>query len=101
MKHRAGPLNLITDVGGLAVGNAEDHRLKTGVTVVVCDKPATAAVQVLGGAPGTTETDLLEPHNMVQHVDAFVLSGGSSWTDATAGVRAACVKKALVLMCAG
>ena len=50
---RAGPRNSITDVGGLRVGNAEDHRLKSGVSVVVCDQPAVAAVQVLGGAPGT------------------------------------------------
>jgi L-aminopeptidase/D-esterase-like protein len=96
MTFRAGPLNLITDVGGLAVGNGEDHRLKSGVTVIVCDAPATAAVQVLGGAPGTTETDLLEPHNMVQHVDAIVLSGGSSFgLDATAGARAALREKGI------
>jgi hypothetical protein len=48
-----GPKNLITDVAGLRVGNASDHKLNSGVTAIVCDPPATAAVQVLGGAPGT------------------------------------------------
>ncbi|MFX7540934.1 P1 family peptidase, partial [Acinetobacter baumannii] len=59
------------------------------VTVVLCEEPATAAVQVLGGAPGTRETDLLEPHNTVQTVDALVLSGGSAFgLDAASGVQA-------------
>ncbi|MDO9417135.1 P1 family peptidase [Pararhizobium sp.] len=85
-----GPRNLITDVGGLSVGNADDADLKSGVTVVLCDPPAIAAVQVLGGAPGTRETDLLEPHNTVQTVDALVLSGGSAFgLDAASGVQAA------------
>ena len=81
--------NLITDVAGLKVGNATDHALRSGVTVVLCDEPATAAVQVLGGAPGTRETDLLEPHNTVQTVDALVLAGGSAFgLDAASGVQA-------------
>ncbi len=85
-----GARNLISDVPGLLVGNAEDHHLKSGVTTVLCDPPATAAVQVLGGAPGTRETDLLAPHNMVQAVDAIVLSGGSAFgLDAASGVQAA------------
>ena len=84
-----GPRNLITDVAGLTVGNATDHVLRSGVTVVLCEEPATAAVQVLGGAPGTRETDLLEPHNTVQTVDALVLSGGSAFgLDAATGVQA-------------
>jgi L-aminopeptidase/D-esterase-like protein len=87
---RAGPRNLITDVGGLKVGNAEDRRLKSGTTVIVCDQPAIASAQVLGGAPGTRETDLLEPHNTVQTVDAIFLSGGSAFgLDAGTGVQAA------------
>lgn len=87
---RAGPRNLITDVAGLRVGNAEDRRLKSGTTVVVCDAPATASAQVLGGAPGTRETDLLEPHNSVEAVDAIFLSGGSAFgLDAGTGVQAA------------
>jgi L-aminopeptidase/D-esterase-like protein len=87
---RPGPRNLITDVAGLRVGNAQDHRLKSGVTVVLCDDPAVAGVQVLGGAPGTRETDLLEPHNLVEAVNAIVLSGGSAFgLDAASGVQAA------------
>lgn len=87
---QTGPKNLITDVAGLRVGNREDRRLKSGVTVVLCDQPATAAVHVMGGAPGTRETDLLEPHNTVQTVDAITLSGGSAFgLDAASGVQAA------------
>jgi len=57
---------------------------------VLCDEPATASVQVLGGAPGTRETDLLEPHNSVATVNAIVLSGGSAFgLDAASGVQAA------------
>ena len=86
---RPGLKNRITDVAGLKVGNATDETLRSGVTVVLCEEPATAAVQVLGGAPGTRETDLLEPHNTVQTVDAVVLSGGSAFgLDAASGVQA-------------
>ena len=74
-----GPLNLITDVPGLRVGNARDDALKSGVTVLVGDAPMVAGVQVMGGAPGTRETDLLAPDKMVQAVDALVLSGGSAF----------------------
>jgi L-aminopeptidase/D-esterase-like protein len=87
---KTGPKNLITDVAGLKIGNIEDRKLKSGVTVVICDPPAVAAVHVMGGAPGTRETDLLEPHNTVQTVDAIVLSGGSAFgLDAASGVQAA------------
>ena len=90
MTLRPGPRNLITDVPGLLVGNAQDHSLKSGVTVVMCEEPAVAGVQVLGGAPGTRETDLLEPHNAVEAVNAIVLSGGSAFgLDAASGVQAA------------
>jgi L-aminopeptidase/D-esterase-like protein len=90
MSFKTGKRNLITDVAGLTVGNADDLTLKSGVTVVLCDKPTTAAVQVLGGAPGTSETDLLEPHNIVDTVDSIVLSGGSAFgLEAASGVRAA------------
>src|SRR5262245_20139284 len=90
MAYRVGPRNLITDVAGLSVGNASDVILKSGVTVVVCDEPAVAGVQILGGAPGTRETDLLEPHNTVEGVNALVLSGGSAFgLDAASGVQAA------------
>jgi D-aminopeptidase len=87
---RPGARNLITDVAGLRVGNAEDHRVKTGVTVVTADAPFTAAVHVMGGAPGTRETDLLAPDRLVQEVDALVLAGGSAFgLDAAGGVMAA------------
>lgn len=84
-----GPLNLLTDVKGLCVGQAADHGAKTGVTAILCDPPATAAVSILGGAPGTRETDLLEPHNTVETVNGIVLSGGSAFgLDAASGVQA-------------
>lgn len=90
MTLKAGPRNLITDVAGLKVGNSADAALKSGVTVVACEQPATAAVQVLGGAPGSSETDLLEPHNSIEKIDAVVLSGGSAFgLDAASGVRSA------------
>ena len=76
---RPGKTNLITDVAGLSVGQAEDHGIKTGVTVVVGDAPMVAGVHVMGGAPGTRETDLLAPDKTVQAVNALVLSGGSAF----------------------
>ncbi|MBE7185321.1 MAG: P1 family peptidase [Methylobacterium mesophilicum] len=90
MSFRPGPRNLITDVAGLRVGNAKVQTLKSGVTVVLCDDASPAGVQILGGAPGTRETDLLEPHNSVPGVNAIVLSGGSAFgLDAASGVQAA------------
>lgn len=84
---RPGPRNLITDVPGLLVGNASDAALKSGVTVLTAARPFTAAVHVMGGAPGTRETDLLAPGLLVQVVDAIVLSGGSAFgLDAASGV---------------
>ncbi|MCC5970229.1 MAG: P1 family peptidase [Pararhodobacter sp.] len=84
---KPGARNLITDVAGLRVGNAEDHGIKTGSTVLVGDKPFVAGVHVMGGAPGTRETDLLAPDKLVQEVDALVLSGGSAFgLDAPSGV---------------
>ncbi|OAN84900.1 P1 family peptidase [Sulfitobacter geojensis] len=83
----AGPKNLITDVPGLLVGNAQDDKLKSGATVVLTDKPFTASVHVMGGAPGARETDLLAPDKSVAAVDALVLSGGSAYgLDACSGV---------------
>jgi L-aminopeptidase/D-esterase-like protein len=81
--------NLLTDVAGLKVGNADDVRLKSGVTVVLCDQPTIASVHVMGGAPGTRETDLLAPEQTVERIDAVVLSGGSAFgLDAAGGVMA-------------
>lgn len=82
-----GARNLITDVPGLRVGNAEDHTLKSGCTVVTADRPFIASVHVMGGAPGTRETDLLAPDKSVSEIDALVLSGGSAFgLDAASGV---------------
>jgi D-aminopeptidase len=84
---RPGPRNLITDVAGLRVGQAQDATLRSGVTVLTADAPFTAAVHVMGGAPGTRETDLLAPDRLVQQVDALVLAGGSAFgLDACSGV---------------
>lgn len=86
---RTGPKNLITDVAGLKVGNASDEMLKSGVTVLTCDHPFVASVDIMGGAPGTRETDLLDPDKQVERVDALVLSGGSAFgLDAASGVVA-------------
>ncbi len=82
--------NLLTDVSGVMVGHAEDLRLGSGVTAVLFDRPAVAAVSVMGGAPGGRDTDMLAPQNTVQAVDAIVLSGGSAFgLDAAGGVQAA------------
>ena len=81
--------NLITDVPGLKVGNAEDVRLGSGTTALIFDEPATASVDVRGGGPGTRETDLLDPERTVPGIDAIVLSGGSAFgLDAASGVQA-------------
>jgi D-aminopeptidase len=86
---RPGPRNLITDVAGLLVGHAADALLKSGVTVLTADAPFVASVHVMGGAPGTRETDLLAPDKSVEAVDALVLSGGSAFgLDACSGVVA-------------
>jgi L-aminopeptidase/D-esterase-like protein len=76
---RPGPRNLITDVDGILVGNAEDQRVRSGVSVVLCEQPSTASVDVRGGAPGTRDTDLLDPSCRVDRVDAICLSGGSAF----------------------
>jgi len=87
MNTRQGPRNLITDVSGLRVGQAGDHALRSGVTVLLGEAPFVAGVHVMGGAPGTRETDLLAPDRAVQEVDALVLSGGSAFgLDAASGV---------------
>jgi len=82
--------NLITDVRGLKVGNAEDARIASGVTVIAFDQPAIASISVRGGAPGSRDTALLEPGQTVETVNAIVLSGGSAFgLDAAGGVQAA------------
>ena len=87
MAWTTGPKNLITDVAGLKVGHAHDASVRTGTTVLTASKPFTAAVHVMGGGPGTRETDLLSPENTVDQVHALVLSGGSAFgLDAASGV---------------
>lgn len=76
---RPGPRNLITDVAGLRVGNAQDAGLRSGATVLLGDGPLACGVSVMGGAPGTRETELLAPDKLVPGVDALVLSGGSAF----------------------
>ena len=79
--------NAITDVPGIEVGHAQDGAALTGCTVVLCRKGAVAGVDVRGGAPGTRETDLLNPINLVERVHAVVLAGGSAFgLDAANGV---------------
>ncbi len=81
--------NLITDVAGLKVGQAEDFNLGSGTTVVIFDEPVVASVDVRGGGPGTRETELLNPAQTVPGVDAIVVSGGSAFgLDAASGVQA-------------
>lgn len=69
--------NDLTDVEGLRVGRAEDEVAGTGTTVVLCDRPFTAAVDVRGGGACTRETDVMNPGGLVETVDAITLSGGS------------------------
>jgi D-aminopeptidase len=81
--------NLITDVPGIKVGNAEDLRLGSGSTAIVFDEPAVASIDVRGGGPGTRESALLDPAQTVEGIDAIALSGGSAFgLDAASGVQA-------------
>lgn len=74
---QTGPRNLITDVSGIRIGQAVDAGARTGVTIILAETPAVAAVDVRGGGPAGRETDVLKAENLVQEVDAIVLSGGS------------------------
>lgn len=86
MPLKPGPRNLLTDVDGLAVGNAEETRVRSGVTVILPHGRAVASADVRGGAPGTRETELLAPVSMMDAVDGIVLSGGSAYgLDASTG----------------
>jgi L-aminopeptidase/D-esterase-like protein len=80
----------ITAIDGVTVGHVTDVQNATGVTVVrFTGEGATAAVSVQGAAPGTRETDLLDPGNLVDKVHAIVLTGGSAYgLDAASGVMA-------------
>ena len=77
----------ITDVAGIEVGHFTDVRRPTGCTVIITRDGAVAGVDVRGAAPGTRETDLLHPSNLVDRVHAVLLAGGSAWgLDAASGV---------------
>lgn len=79
--------NSITDIPGIEIGHATDTEALTGCTVILCRKGAAGGVDVRGGAPGTRETDLLSPLNLVEKVHAVVLAGGSAFgLDAASGV---------------
>jgi L-aminopeptidase/D-esterase-like protein len=79
--------NAITDIPGIEVGQAQDEQALTGCTVVLCRRGAVGGVDVRGSAPGTRETDLLNPINLVNKVHAIVLAGGSAFgLDAASGV---------------
>ncbi len=85
--HAAEPHGSITDVGNIRVGHFTDTRRPTGCTVVLFENGAVAGVDVKGSAPGTRETDLLQPVNTVERVNAIVLAGGSAFgLDAASGV---------------
>lgn len=74
----------LTDIPGFLVGHTTNYEAATGCTVIICPPNTVGGVDVRGGAPGTRETDLLNPHNHVEHVSAVVLSGGSAYGLATA-----------------
>src|SRR6201995_2178609 len=81
--------NLLTDIPGVQVGHADDARLASGVTAIVFDRPAVAAIDVRGGGPGTREEAALRPESLLQAVNGFALSGGSALgLDAAGGVQA-------------
>lgn len=78
---------LVNDIEGIKIGNAQNLEGPTGCTVVICEEGAAAGVDVRGGSPGTRETDLLDPVNLVDKIHAVVLSGGSAFgLDAASGV---------------
>ncbi|AEE91311.1 conserved protein of unknown function [Tepidanaerobacter acetatoxydans Re1] len=89
-------LGYLTDVKGIQVGHAQDYEAGTGCTVVLCSEGAVAGVDVRGGAPGTRETDLMAPENLVQKVHAVYLSGGSAFgLDGASGVMHYLEKKGI------
>jgi D-aminopeptidase len=86
--------NLITDIAGITVGNADDPRVASGATVIIFDEPAVASIAVHGGAPGLRDATLLEPEMSVPAVDGFVLCGGSAFgLDSVGGAMALMAEK--------
>lgn len=81
--------NLLTDIAGVRVGHAEDAKVASGVTAIMFDQPAVAAIDVRGGGPGTREGSLLDLASMQERVDAIALSGGSAFgIEAGGGIQA-------------
>lgn len=81
--------NLLTDIAGVRVGHADDAALASGVTAIIFDRPAVAAIDIRGGGPGTRDCSLLDPANTVERIDAIALSGGSAFgLEAGGGVQA-------------
>jgi L-aminopeptidase/D-esterase-like protein len=81
--------NLLTDISGVRVGHADDAALASGVTAVVFDQPAVAAIDVRGGGPGTREGAALDLGNTVDHIHGIALGGGSAFgLEAGGGVQA-------------
>ena len=81
--------NLLTDISGVRVGHADDARLASGVTAVVFDQPAVAAIDIRGGGPGTREDAVLDLAHTVERIDAIALAGGSAFgLEAGGGVQA-------------
>jgi L-aminopeptidase/D-esterase-like protein len=84
-----GAIGSTIPIAGLSIGHAADEELRSGTTVVLPHEPAVASAHVVGGSPGTRETDLLNPQQLVDRVDAIVLSGGSAFgLDAASGAQA-------------
>lgn len=87
LSHPTNSCGTITDVAGIEVGHFTETRRPTGCSVVIAREGAVAGVDVRGAAPGTRETDLLHPSNLVDRVHAVTLAGGSAWgLDAASGV---------------
>ena len=81
--------NLLTDIAGVRVGHADDAALASGVTAILFDQPAVAAIDIRGGGPGVREDALLDPANTVERIDAIALSGGSAFgLEAASGIQA-------------
>lgn len=77
----------VYDIEGFKIGHEENYAAATGCSVIICPKGGIAGVDVRGGAPGTRETDLLDPVNLVQKIHSIVLAGGSAFgLDASSGV---------------
>jgi L-aminopeptidase/D-esterase-like protein len=88
MSWRPGPRNLITDVAGIRIGQTHDARLRSGVTVILPDRPLRGSADIRGGGPGTRETETMSDAGVVNEVHALVLSGGSAFgLDAATGVQ--------------